>query len=387
MRQYQEVNNYYLCEKVQLRPTSLLHYSYVMDLRNYEVGYTPTLRQNLNKEKTELDELNALDDISEFGSIVKYAEKCVELYKEKQQEVYNEKGHVLKDLGTLSDTQVRNIKKYAILFADATKSNKDKYLSFVTLTLPSAQIHHDRVLRKILAKYLDHLKKVYGLKNYLWKAETQKNGNIHFHVLIDTQIPRGDIQRIWNQYINKYGYVDRYSEKMNRLTAKEYMAKYSKNYKSEKDCILAYQRNKKMGWSNPPSTKIETPKSKRNIVAYVVKYLLKQEENKRPVIGAVWGASNKVKKLNYLNFEVSSYLEELNHLRSKLEYVPTAIQFVELYKGKVYQMIRKGYKKLNEHLKIYNKAIRQLLDTDLSINLDQLIQLIYEKQYTELANN
>ncbi|MGV4547192.1 hypothetical protein RAO11_05875, partial [Ornithobacterium rhinotracheale] len=118
MRQYQEVNNYYLCEKVQLRPTSLLHYSYVMDLRNYEVGYAPTLRQNLNKEKTELDELNALDDISEFGSIVKYAEKCVELYKEKQQEVYNEKGHVLKDLGTLSDTQVRNIKKYAILFAD-----------------------------------------------------------------------------------------------------------------------------------------------------------------------------------------------------------------------------------------------------------------------------
>ncbi|MGV4586845.1 rolling circle replication-associated protein, partial [Ornithobacterium rhinotracheale] len=109
-----------------------------------------------------------------------------------QQEVYNEKGHVLKDLGTLSDTQVRNIKKYAILFADATKSNKDKYLSFVTLTLPSAQKHHDRVLRKILAKYLDHLKKVYGLKNYLWKAETQKNGNIHFHVLIDTQIPRED---------------------------------------------------------------------------------------------------------------------------------------------------------------------------------------------------
>ncbi|XHT58580.1 hypothetical protein RAO09_01860, partial [Ornithobacterium rhinotracheale] len=217
----------------------------------------PTLRQNLNKEKTELDELNALDDISEFGSIVKYAEKCVELYKEKQQEVYNEKGHVLKDLGTLSDTQVRNIKKYAILFADATKSNKDKYLSFVTLTLPSAQIHHDRVLRKILAKYLDHLKKVYGLKNYLWKAETQKNGNLHFHVLIDTKIPREDIQRIWNQYINKYGYVDRYSEKMNRLTAKEYMAKYSKNYKSEKDCILAYQRNKKWVGAIPQVLKLK----------------------------------------------------------------------------------------------------------------------------------
>nr|WP_185147447.1 hypothetical protein [Ornithobacterium rhinotracheale] len=387
MRQYQEVNNYYLCEKVQLRPTSLLHYSYVMDLRNYEVGYTPTLRQNLNKEKTELDELNALDDISEFGTITKYAEKCVELYKEKQQEVYNEKGHVLKDLGTLSDTQVRNIKKYAILFADATKRDREKYLSFVTLTLPSAQKHHDRVLRKILAKYLDHLKKVYGLKNYLWKAETQKNGNIHFHVLIDTQIPRKDIQRIWNQYINKLGYVDRYSEKMNRLTAKQYLEKYSKNYKSEKDCIVAYQRNKKIGWSNPPSTKIETPKSKRNIVAYVVKYLLKQEENKRPVIGAVWGASNKVKKLNYLNFEVSSYLEELNHLRQKLEYVPTAIQYVELYKGKVYQLIRKGYRKLNEHLKIYQRAIKNLLNTDVNMSLDEVIQSIYEKQYRQFANN
>ncbi|MGP6534460.1 hypothetical protein ACT4R9_11810, partial [Ornithobacterium rhinotracheale] len=72
---------------------------------------------------------------------------------------------------------------------------------------------------------------------------------------------------IWNQYINKYGYVDRYSEKMNRLTAKQYLEKYSKNYKTAKDCLLAYQRNKKIGWANPPSTKIETPKSKRNIVA------------------------------------------------------------------------------------------------------------------------
>ncbi|XHT98824.1 hypothetical protein RAN97_09735, partial [Ornithobacterium rhinotracheale] len=69
-------------------------------------------------------ELNALDDISEFGSIVKYAEKCVELYKEKQQEVYNEKGHVLKDLGTLSDTQVRNIK--SMLFYLLTQLNQIK---------------------------------------------------------------------------------------------------------------------------------------------------------------------------------------------------------------------------------------------------------------------
>ncbi|MGQ3565634.1 rolling circle replication-associated protein, partial [Ornithobacterium rhinotracheale] len=106
---------------------------------------TPTLRQNLNKEQTELDELNSIDDISAFGTITKYAEKYEELYTQKQVDIYNQKGHVLKDLGTLSDNQVRNIKKYAILFADATKSNKDKYLSFVTLTLPSAQKHHDRV--------------------------------------------------------------------------------------------------------------------------------------------------------------------------------------------------------------------------------------------------
>ncbi|MGP6547284.1 rolling circle replication-associated protein, partial [Ornithobacterium rhinotracheale] len=102
-------------------------------------------RQNLNKEQTELDELNSIDDISAFGTITKYAEKYEELYTQKQVDIYNQKGHVLKDLGTLSDNQVRNIKKYAILFADATKSNKEKYLSFVTLTLPSAQKHHDRV--------------------------------------------------------------------------------------------------------------------------------------------------------------------------------------------------------------------------------------------------
>jgi hypothetical protein len=87
--------------------------------------------------------------------------------------------------------------------------------TFVTLTLPSQQIHGDNDLKEVLLHpFLDWLKqsseeyykrggnrgkqKGFDVKGFFWRAEPQKNGNIHFHVLVDRYIPWDRIREKWN---------------------------------------------------------------------------------------------------------------------------------------------------------------------------------------------
>ena len=59
-------------------------------------------------------------------------------------------------------------------------------LTFITLTLPSKQIHSDNDIKsKCLNQFLIELKKNYGVNRYIWKAEKQENNNIHFHIIAD----------------------------------------------------------------------------------------------------------------------------------------------------------------------------------------------------------
>ncbi len=43
---------------------------------------------------------------------------------------------------------------------------------------------------------MDNMKKSYQVDYYVWKAEPQKNGNIHFHILMDRWVDYKDINRI-----------------------------------------------------------------------------------------------------------------------------------------------------------------------------------------------
>ena len=59
-------------------------------------------------------------------------------------------------------------------------------LTFITLTLPSKQIHSDNEIKsKCLNQFLIELKKNHSVSRYIWKAEKQENNNIHFHIIAD----------------------------------------------------------------------------------------------------------------------------------------------------------------------------------------------------------
>lgn len=158
----------------------------------------------------------------------------------------------------ISSTSIRKIKKAAeylnYINIDKFKSwgegkGKSHYrLVFVTLTLSSVQVHTDNEIKKIcLQPFLENLQKTHGIRNYIWRAERQKNGNIHFHLIIDRWVEWWAIRNLWNKCQNKLGYVEAFAKIHNHFNpnstdvsailnsdaVKKYISKYISKNKSQ----------------------------------------------------------------------------------------------------------------------------------------------------------
>jgi len=171
-------------------------------------------------------------------------------------------------------------------------------LCFATLTLSSDQTHSDNELKnQLINQMFVELKKKYNVCNYIWRAEKQHNGNLHFHILTDVFIPHAGLRSMWNRIQNKLGYVDRYTDKMTKLTQHDYVAKYLKSDKSNLQSLkIAYKKGKSKGWSDPNSTDIHALDFIRDIDKYLIKYLAKSEQNKG-ISGRLWGCSQSLSNL------------------------------------------------------------------------------------------
>lgn len=85
-------------------------------------------------------------------------------------------------------------------------------LIFITLTLSSAQIHSDKeIKRALLQPFIRMMRSKWKVVNYIWKAEAQSNGNIHFHITIDKYIAWQEVRLVWNTLQESLGYVTRSS--------------------------------------------------------------------------------------------------------------------------------------------------------------------------------
>lgn len=80
-------------------------------------------------------------------------------------------------------------------------------LAFITLTLPSQQKHSDQYLNaNLLQPFLRVLKNKCKLTHYIWKAEAQSNGNIHYHIISNVFIHYKLLRHYWNIKLNKLKY-------------------------------------------------------------------------------------------------------------------------------------------------------------------------------------
>jgi hypothetical protein len=177
--------------------------------------------------------------------------------------------------GYMSPKTKSKVKKYLETWIDAGmlirnsslrhQLDKVPYFTFVTLTLPAMQMHSDNeIKRKCLTPFIQTLQRKFDVWHYFWRAEPQQNGNIHFHLIIDSYIKHNLLRMEWNQCINKLGYVDRFEAK--------------------------FQHN------NPNSTDIHSFRSIRHPAAYVIKYCLKTD-GYRKIEGRIHGCSDGLRTL------------------------------------------------------------------------------------------
>jgi hypothetical protein len=137
-------------------------------------------------------------------------------------------------------------------------------LAFITLTLPDTQRHSDRFIKEhLLQPFLYWLTRYFDA-SYVWKAESQLNGNIHFHITIDTFIHHKIVRLKWNMLCEKYGYCFCFSDGTNdkgnastqikSVLSETKCAKDIGGYMSKKDRVnkkdLAAIKSKKPGYED-----------------------------------------------------------------------------------------------------------------------------------------
>lgn len=252
----------------------------VSSLPNYPVANpTPILKMSLNAVSYTL-----FNDFSEFSKKRNLMQRQAALPLVR-----------IRDTGTLSKSAMSRMRRainYLFLVSPIqTCFNDDKgYFytmrnNFITLTLSGKQSHSDNEIKKILLKpFLDVLIKRYPSIQWVWKAEPQRNGNIHFHIITNHFIPKSYVNRVWNRIQRRHGYLDKY--------------------------------HAKHGHWNPPSTETRKVKGKERSANYMLKYMIKD-----------YGTQT----LEEAKIELRSIMETISitvkpHLLAKLE---TALQTVQ----------------------------------------------------------
>ncbi len=146
---------------------------------------------------------------------------------------------------------------------------KNFTLSFITLTIhePRRVITGKEAHKNCLEPFLQWLRRQHGINTYLWKAEHQKRGQLHYHITCTSYIPCKEIHLKWNELCAKAGYLDEYF--------------------------------KVKGHYHAPSTQIKKVWKENNIAAYMKKEFVKAYQNEKSIQGKVWDCSRNLKGNDY----------------------------------------------------------------------------------------
>lgn len=155
-------------------------------------------------------------------------------------------------------------------------------LSFITLTIPGNERHIEarEGNSNLLAPWLLRMKRKANLKTYIWKAEFQKNGQLHYHITTPSWIHYQLIKDEWNALLSK-----------NKLL-ENWQTEHPGNF--------------------PNSTDVHKVYKIKNIAAYLQKYLSKNEQDKE-THGKIWDCSMNIKKAKNLSFPHSQFYDYLTY--------------------------------------------------------------------------
>lgn len=193
-------------------------------------------------------------------------------------------------------------------------------ISWITLTLPSEQIHEDaEITKKCLSPFLDLCRKSGFLSNYLWKAEKQKNGNIHYHIMTDSFVSKNFLYRIWLLSVNKLGYVDRYHDRFAKMDLHTYKRQSFNIGVPDSVIMKRFWKGNRNSWQAPPCLDMDNVSDLGGIQKYIAKYVSKEDKDSSNIVtGRTWGCSQalntateyfrKDRDFNQFAFEASLFI-------------------------------------------------------------------------------
>lgn len=154
-------------------------------------------------------------------------------------------------------------------------------MAVITLTIPVEQFTNCKFIKnQMLAPFLRELSKDYQSPLYLWKAERQKNGNLHFHIIVARRVSMHWVRFKWWKYCALNGY-----------------------FRPAEGSI---------SWDMPPCTETKGLESITHVGSYLMKYVSK-DCGGEPIDGRIWGCCHQLVGLSKLQIEVS--LELFNKLQ------------------------------------------------------------------------
>ena len=160
--------------------------------------------------------------------------------------------------------------------------------NFITLTLPTPQANRtDKQIKKeVLDVWLKSAKRRFKLKSYVWRAEKQKNGNLHFHITTDTYIPFDQLRDSWNDRLERLNFITEFESKH--------------------------------GHRHPNSTDVHATYKVKDLASYMVKYMTKDNDDGLQVDGKLWDCSENLKaKIRCEKIVDSQTFEWLESIREK----------------------------------------------------------------------
>lgn len=163
-------------------------------------------------------------------------------------------------------------------------------IAFTTLTVhsPERMIDAKEAYKNLLAPFLQWLRRSQNVYLYIWKAELQQRGQIHYHLLLGSFVDQEKLRIKWNKLQKEHGYLDMY---------------FSEH-----------------GHYNAPSTEIKNALEHEDISGYLIKEVAKTIQNQKGINGKVWDCSMNLKEMSYFEADSNKYAGVISELvrQSKL---------------------------------------------------------------------
>lgn len=216
------------------------------------------------------------------------------------------------------------------------------FFSFCTLTLPVKQMHSDKVLKQdLLNPFIKALQRDHGIINYLWRAEPQRNGNLHFHLFLDRYVHYDLIARYWEYHLEFKGYITAYCEQSGSLfppatqiisvpkdgQLRDYIAKYLSKAQSKRRSVMPSENGKvtRISYWGEGTAKDGTT----------------YEYEVRPIEGRVWGCSDLLRSIKPFNVLVSDVIGKWTQYMEQVKVASAIIKkFGTILVGKVTEHLR-----------------------------------------------